>query len=85
MSTGATNRHSNKLFAFMFEAFTHVHEHFIEIVKKFLGCGGAEHVVGDGFVDSAEWSQFWYPEWVGEESDVDHDIGVAGGAVFEAE
>ena len=56
MPTGATNRHSNKLFAFMFEAFTHVHEHFIEIVKKFLGCGGAEYVVGDGFVDSAEWS-----------------------------
>ena len=85
LASGATYGNGHKVLVFLGISFDGRFNGAFIGIKEFLGAFAGQHIVGDGFVGSGKLAQAGHPEWIGQEPDIGHEIGIYRHAVFESE
>ncbi len=76
LASGATYGNGHKVLVFLGISFDGRFNGAFIGIKEFLGAFAGQHIVGDGFVGSGKLAQAGHPEWIGQEPDIGHEIGI---------
>ncbi len=75
-TAGAADRDRQKRFSFGFVTGKKKLQHRSGIAQESFGVGVPKHKVADWLVSSLEWTQLLFPVRIGQEPDVEYEVGV---------